>query len=261
MTIVNIGDHKKNSETNEPEIIKLSASSVKTYEQCPRKYYYNYIDKQKKKSWPHFDLGNLCHKTLELFHEIYMKEGLKHKTLAKLMGHCFEQARKDFPYMNVEMVQEAKDMLAAYLKKVKTVGMPDVRGVEQSFNVMLRDDVLVRGFLDRVDIMNDGRFHIVDYKTTKNEKYLDPFQLTIYGIWLKEEYPHVEEFKGSYVLLRKDSKPLSYEFNMEDVEKAKKELIAYAEKIGNENAWTPVPSKLCDWCDFKEICPAHDTGW
>ena len=78
------------------EIIKLSASSMKTYDQCPKKYYYNYITKEERKQWDHFDLGNLCHKILEIFHLIYMEEGTSKKSLNKLMGHSFAEARKDF---------------------------------------------------------------------------------------------------------------------------------------------------------------------
>ena len=38
------------------ELIKLSASAVKSYESCPRKYFFNYIQKAPKKQWDHFFL-------------------------------------------------------------------------------------------------------------------------------------------------------------------------------------------------------------
>jgi len=239
------------------ELIKLSASAVKSYEQCPRKYFFNYIQKAPKKQWDHFDLGNLCHKTLEIFHEVYIREGTKKRSLGKIMSYAFSVARQDFKHVTDQMLAEAKDMLADYLKAVKKNGMPVVKGVEASFKFNITDDILIRGFVDRLDILKDGRFRIIDYKTTKNVKYLDDFQLLIYGIWLKEEYPHVEAFKGAYVLLRHGSKLKEYDFNMEDVERVKKELIEYAQKIRDEDQWTPIPTMLCNWCDFKEICPAQ----
>lgn len=240
------------------EIIKLSASAVKTYEQCPRKYYYSYVDRAPKRQWAHFDLGNLCHKALEFFHEIYIEEGLKKKrSYAKLMGHSFKLAREDFPNMNDDMLEDAKGMLGEYIDRIKLDGMPMVKGVETSFNFLLRDDVRIRGFLDRLDVMKDGRFHIVDYKTTKNTKYLDKFQLLVYGLWLKENYPDVETFKGSYVLLRHGSKSKEFEFNVEDVVKIKKDLLNYADSIRNDCTWTPVPAFLCRYCDFNNICPTQ----
>jgi RecB family exonuclease len=243
------------------QIIKLSASAIKTYEQCPKKYYFNYIEQVPKKQWDHFDLGNLCHKTLEIFHGIYMRDGLtKKKTLSNLMSHSFSIARNDFKNMNDTLVSEAKDMLAEYLKVVQKQGMPLVKGVEQSFTFNLTETVLMRGFIDRIDVLKDGRFRIIDYKTTKNDKYLDDFQLLIYGLWLKKDHPDIKSFKGAYVLLRHGCKMKEYEFNIEDINKIEKKLISYSEKIKTENQWTPIPTALCNWCDFKDICPAQ-SAW
>ena len=58
-------------------------------------------------------------------------------------------------------------------------------------------------------------------------------------------------------LLRHDSRLKSYDFTMEDIDKIEKELISYADKIRVDDVWTPIPTRLCNWCDFKEICPAQ----
>ena len=247
----------KKQQDREPALIKLSASSVKSYEQCPRKYFFNYIEKAPKKQWDHFDLGNLCHKALEYFHEEYVNKGKKRLVMKNVMSESFAKARKKYPKVKGKLLVEAKDMLADYLKSIKQNGMPNVKGVETSFNFNIADGVLIRGFLDRVDIMKDKRFHIIDYKTTKNARYLEEFQLLVYGLWLLKEYPDVEHFRGSYVLLRHGSSLKSYDFTIEDVERIKKQLIEYADKIRNEDTWTPIPHRLCSWCDFQSICPAQ----
>lgn len=240
------------------KIIKLSASAMKTYDQCPKKYFYTYIEKAPKKEWDHFDLGNLCHKALEIFHKTYMDEGTKKGSLNKLMKHAFSEARNSFEKkFQDKMIEEAYSLLLKYLQSISKSGMPFVKGVERAFTFKVREDILIRGFIDRLDITKDGRFHIVDYKTTKNEYFLEPFQLLVYGLWLRDEFKSVDNFKASYILLRHGSKYKEYEFNAFDLEKTEKQIIAYAEKISSENDWVPVPSKLCNWCDFKDICPAH----
>ncbi len=239
------------------ELLKISASSVKSFDQCPRKYFFNYIQRAPKKQWDHFDLGNICHKTLEIFHKIYKKEGTKKRSLDKIMSYAFSVIRQDFKHVTDSMLLEAKNMLLDYLQFVKKNGMPIVKGVETPFEFNITEDILIRGFIDRIDIMKDGRFRIIDYKTTKNVKYLDKFQLLVYGLWLQREYPSVDSFRGSYVLLRHGSKLKDYDFNINDVEKTKKELITYAKNIREENDWTPIPTILCNWCDFKEICPSQ----
>jgi len=244
-------------QTRETQLIKLSASAVKTYEQCPRKYFFNYIERAPKKEWAHFDLGNLCHRALEFFHEANMKKKIDKKDWNKLMGKCFGRARKGYPKLTDDLLLEAKELLTDYLAMLKKNGLPNVKGVETSFNFNITDRILVRGFLDRLDVMKDGRFHILDYKTTKNVQYLDEFQLLVYGLWLKREYPDIKSFRGSYLLLRHESKLKSYDFTIEDVEKIEKELISYAERIRDDDVWTPIPTRLCNWCDFKDICPAQ----
>ncbi len=239
------------------EILKISASAVKSYDQCPRKYFFNYIQRAPKKHWAHFDLGNICHNTLEIFHEVYMKEGTEKRSLKQIMSYAFSVTRQNFKHVEDSMLLDAKDMLMDYLQFVKNNGMPLVKGVETPFEFNITEDIVIRGFIDRIDVMKDGRFRIVDYKTTKNVKYLDAFQLSVYGLWLQREYPNIDSFTGSYVLLRHGSKFKDYDFNIEDVEKTKKELIEYATNIREENEWTPIPTILCNWCDFKEICPAQ----
>ncbi len=246
-----------NKEEENPLLIKLSASSKKTYQQCPRKYFFNYIEKAPKKTWLHFDIGNLCHKTLELFHYNYIKNGTHKMSLSEMMGVSFAEARKSYLDMSNDNLEEVKSMLSDYLASVKENGMPNVKGTEIGFSFNIDKDVLMRGFIDRLDIMKDGRFHIVDYKTTKNTQYLDDFQLLVYGIWLKKEYPTIESFRGSYVLLKHKSALKSFDFNLSDVDIVQNELIEYASKIREENSWVPIPSRLCNWCDFYDICPAQ----
>jgi putative RecB family exonuclease len=238
-------------------IIKLSASSIKTYTQCPKKYYFNYIEHAEKKHWDHFDLGNLCHKTLEIFHQTYINEGTSKKDLNQLMGDAFASAREDNENKNQAIIIEAKKLLSDYLAVIKQYGMPIVKNVEKPFDIELNNNVVIRGVIDRIDITKDGRFHIVDYKTTKNTQYIDDFQLSVYGIWLLKMYPDIKNFRASYILLRHKSALKSYDFNVDDIEKCKKSILTYADTISNENEWVPIPTRLCNWCDFKDICPTQ----
>ena len=47
---------------------------------------------------------------------------------------------------------------------------------------------------------------------------------------------------------------VSYDFNKEDVTKERKRLIEMADRIVEEERWVPKASRLCDWCDFKDVC-------
>lgn len=238
--------------------LTLSASRVKTYQQCPRKYYYNYIEKLPRKEWPHFDLGTLVHGALEHFHEGFKKDGAEDLNLKRIMKTSFKAQRdemeKEKPLSN-KVLLEARDLLLEYLSKMETDGIgSEIISLEQDFKIELAENVSVQGFVDRLDLDEDGVYHIKDYKTNKSLRYMEPFQLRVYGIHLLNEYPDVDFFRASYIMMRFGGEHVSYDLNKADVEKCKTELVRYAERITEEGKWIPKHSRLCDWCDFKDTC-------
>lgn len=242
--------------------IKISASSVKTYLQCPQKYKFNYLDHKPKLEWSHLILGNLCHKTLELFHRRIIESVQDNLNLSNLMRVAFKDACAEFN-ADKEIVSEAFSLLKDYFDVLKKSRLPNVIGVEESFEFDLEDGITIRGFIDRIDQEEDGGYKIVDYKTTKNPKYLDDFQLSMYGIYLKKKFGEIEKFNGSYILLRHQSKTKDFAFYLNDIHKTEKKLIKYAGMIKEEKAWNTSPSPLCKFCDFYNICDANDSnkGW
>jgi ATP-dependent helicase/DNAse subunit B len=81
---------KKETEKLEGVELVLSASRCKTYKDCPRKYYYTYKEKLPRKEWEHFDLGELVHGALEIFHKEYKSDKDLPKNPAGLMKLAFQ---------------------------------------------------------------------------------------------------------------------------------------------------------------------------
>lgn len=242
---------KENISEPTQSLIKLSASSAKTYEQCPAKYAYTYIHKLPKKHWPHLILGTFCHAVLEQFHKEWILN--KNLELSPLMGISFAEQRNNYKSMSPDQLEEAKEMLQEYLFSMEKNGMPNTLFVEESFQFTV-GKYLLRGFMDRLDVDRDGIFHILDYKTSKSEKWLDDFQLLVYGMALKEKYPNLERFRGSYILLRKNSKLITTEFTLQDISKCERKILDFGQRIEEEQKWEKRPSQLCNWCDFYDPC-------
>lgn len=237
-------------------LIKVSASSVKTFEQCRKKYYFTYIERAPKKTWDHFTLGSLIHKTLELFHRFYLEHPKSKSPRTKEMKNAFDLARKEFN-ASKEIELEAFLLTKDYLNTLTNKNMLPIKSVEQPFEFEIDKNIIVRGFIDRIDEDKDGNLTIVDYKTNKNTTYLRPFQLSVYGLWLKKEHPDLKTYNGSYILLRHKSKTKDYIFNLFDIDKVQKELLLYAKQIKEEKEWSENPQFLCKYCDFADICPAQ----
>jgi putative RecB family exonuclease len=127
----------------------------------------------------------------------------------------------------------------------------------------LRDEVYLHGYVDRLDIAPTGEVRIVDYKTGKSpkpgweEKAL--FQLRVYALlyWRNEGVIP----KLLQLIYLGDSRVVKSE-------PTEAQLIATERILGNiadeiltaiETDHFPTKkSRLCDWCSFKEICPAFN---
>ncbi len=125
---------------------------------------------------------------------------------------------------------------------------------------LLSSRLLLRGFVDRVDIAPDGRIRVVDYKTGRSPgvdfegKAL--FQMKFYALVLwrtRGVVPAVLQlvYLGNGELLTyapDEADLLATERKVEAIWRAIKECEASRD-------WRPRASRLCSWCSFKEHCP------
>jgi putative RecB family exonuclease len=132
-------------------------------------------------------------------------------------------------------------------------------GTEAWFELPFDDDVTVVGSIDRVDAAPDGTLHIVDYKTNKQAKsrkwVASSLQLGIYALATEHLYGAVPrtvalDFVVPGVVVRVDRDELDLA--------AVPRLVAEAAAAVRAGAADPNPTRLCDWCDFRSICPAWD---
>jgi RecB family exonuclease len=240
-----------------------SVSSIGTFEKCPKHYQYRYILKPDvvKKKWDFSEFGSCAHRALELFHKHLMTNVASPSDYGPLMTECFDTAVKEFDQAVLEPhMDELYDVIKNYLKKIKNDGLPEVIAVEKEFHISV-SGYEVRGFIDRIDRVSDTEIHVVDYKTSKDPSYLKNFQLLVYAIAIKNAYPKVNKIYGSYCLLKHKSKMMTWEFSDNMIEETKEKIKAVSYDISVETKWKKKPSKLCDFCDYKDICQGGDNIW
>lgn len=231
-----------------------------TYEKCPRKYYYQYIDKPdiEMPDWPHLEFGTTAHRVLELFHEFLIHNVVPPKEWADVMRDSFKQAldeskkRGKFELIKPEL-SYLREIIQEYLDAVRRDGLPPVLHNELDFNFKI-GEFTVRGYIDRIDKYEDGFYHVVDYKTSKNPNYLKPFQLELYALALIERYDDVQKIRGSYSLLKHKANLKTWDFTEEDLDKAQQRVLTIGTNINTEVMWKKNPTFLCNWCDFNSIC-------
>jgi putative RecB family exonuclease len=127
----------------------------------------------------------------------------------------------------------------------------------------LADDIYLHGYVDRLDVAPTGEVRIIDYKTGKSPKpgWEDKalFQLRVYALLYWREKNVIP--KLLQLIYLGNSSVLKSTPTEQELVATEKSLMKIAESIRRAietNTWVPRKSKLCDWCSFKSICPAHN---
>jgi putative RecB family exonuclease len=237
-------------------MIKLSASSIGTFEKCPKKYHYRYIEKPDipPTDWSFLEFGKCAHRILELFHIDLLENVRTPDEYPIIMRDSFKAGLKEYDLdILLDELPFLKSVIQSYLDKILKEGIPNVVSVEMDFNFKI-NGYLVRGFIDRIDKVGPGEYRVVDYKTNKNPKYLTNFQLLLYALAIKERFPDAETIHGSYVLLKHNCKTMDWTFTEKDYQNTIDKISGVGKSIDTREEWEKKPSILCNWCDYKSIC-------
>lgn len=245
--------------SNNKDELRLSVSKTKCFEQCKKQYEFSYILKFPKKERDYHILGKFCHKVLEDFHLEYLNGSKISYNI--VMSKAFKAALIEYKDgITPEMKKECWKLIDQYLRIItedkKNKLSANVIACEKNFQILIHDNVILNGMIDRIQIDHDDIIHVADYKTTKNKKYLkdDWFQLLTYAYVLLLENPDLKKIRASYILLRHDFEYLTKEFYPDEILKIKEKYISYADKIKQEKDFEPNPTYMCRYCDYSDIC-------
>jgi putative RecB family exonuclease len=123
------------------------------------------------------------------------------------------------------------------------------------------DGLRLRGYVDRVDIAPSGDIRIVDYKTgsTPREAFEAKalFQMKFYALVLWRTRGVVP--RQLRLIYLADCDTLTYSPEAEELERFERTVLAIWQAIRRAmeaQDFRPSPSRLCDWCEHKALCPA-----
>lgn len=121
--------------------------------------------------------------------------------------------------------------------------------------------VLLRGYVDRLDVAPTGEVRVVDYKTGSIPRLAYEakalFQLKFYALVLWRAggtVPH--QLKLMYL---SDRDTLTYRPDAAELERFERTLVAVwraIERAVVTRDFRASPSRLCGWCDHQVLCPA-----
>ena len=115
----------------------------------------------------------------------------------------------------------------------------------------LNNEVSISGKFDRIDELENNNLRIIDFKTGKNQQNYS--QLEFYKLLAELNFERPVETVSFYYLNSKKIK--DFDVSKTDNNKIKDKILKKIDIIKNTKEFIPEPTKLCDHCDFKEICP------
>jgi len=189
------------------------------------------------------------------------------KSFNEEMKIAFDFAYQEYKAkLSAENKEEGRQIAIKYLQMLnlqkQNNALPKKLAAERNFSLSITNEelsieIILNGCIDSIQLDPDGIYHVVDYKTTKNKKYLvgDYFQLLTYAYILLQEDNTIEKVRGSYMLLRHDLELITKDFYRDEIMSIQDKYFEYATKIINEKEYKATLTPLCNFCSFNHLCP------
>jgi putative RecB family exonuclease len=246
-----------------------SHSQLETFETCPLKYRFRYIDKIKKPEEQPIEafVGSCVHETLEkLYADLELR---KQNPLEALLAHYRDTWEKNW-LPTIKIVREeftpqnyfdyGGDCIRNYYQRYKPFDQSQTMATEAHliFPLDSAGAVKMQGYVDRIARRPDGTFEIHDYKTGRtlpSQAEVDSDrQLGLYQIGLRERWPDAERVELIWHYVGKDTTFRSRR-TAEQLQELRQETIATIGRIQAEKEFAPRKTSLCDWCEYRPDCP------
>jgi putative RecB family exonuclease len=131
---------------------------------------------------------------------------------------------------------------------------------ESLVSTLVDDELLIRGYIDRLDVSPAGELRVVDYKTggAPREAFEGRalFQLKFYALVLWRTRGVVPRVLR--LLYLKDAEICDYRPDADELDRFERTLVALSqavERAKRDRDFRPKPSRLCDWCHHRHLCP------
>jgi putative RecB family exonuclease len=246
----------------------LSPSRASDFMTCPLLYRYRTIDKLPEEPSADALRGTLVHKVLEDLFDLPSQSRTPDRA-RELLLPTWDALLETEPELAELFTDEGPDV-AEWLTSCRSVldryfTLEDPRRLEPAerelyVEALLESKLLLRGFVDRLDINAGGAIRVVDYKTSRSPgEWFEAkalFQMKFYAlvIWrTRGVVPAMLQlvYLGNGEMLRyvpDEGDLLATERKVEALWRA----IVRAQETGD---WRPNRSRLCGWCSFQALCP------
>ncbi|MBX5468583.1 MAG: ATP-dependent helicase [Thermoleophilaceae bacterium] len=236
------------------EGLMLSASDIETYRLCPLKYKFARVFRIPQEPTINQRFGIVVHQVLERFHAA---GGGPLEDLMRLFEASWRRSGFGDANDDLQFREKAVAALRRYWELDRERAGEPV-WFERGFAFRLGPHLL-RGRVDRVDRLPDGRYELIDYKTGKPKTEAElrqDVQLSLYQMGAREAWEVETSAQSYYYVLDNEKVPVAH--SEEELERVRETVATIAEGILAQD-FEPTPShEVCPFCDYRIICPAAE---
>lgn len=247
----------------------LSPSRAADFKTCPLLYRFRSIDRLPEQPSVEQARGTLVHAVLERLFDL-PPAGRTPTAAGDLVAPQWERLVAEQPELaalfaddaeaRAEFLRSATGLLGGYF------AVEDPRRLEPTereslISAVVDEELLIRGYLDRLDVAPDGALRVVDYKTggAPREAFEARalFQLKFYALVLWRTRGVVPRVLR--LLYLKDAEVCDYAPDADELVRFERTVVALWRAIEAATAaqdFRPRPSRLCDWCSHQRLCPS-----
>ncbi|WP_169982265.1 MULTISPECIES: PD-(D/E)XK nuclease family protein [unclassified Microbispora] len=245
----------------------LSPSRAGDFMTCPLLYRFRVIDQLPERPSAAAVRGTLVHAVLERLYDLPAEA----RTVAAAQDLLEPQWRRllseepDYAGLFEDdgerdaWLTQARGMVERYFT------LEDPRRLEPAeremyVEVVLESGLLLRGYIDRLDVAPTGEVRVVDYKTGtapgRDWEAKALFQMKFYALalWRRSgQVPRMLQlmYLGNGEIVRY----VPDEADLRATERKVEALWTAIERAVRTKEWRARRSRLCDWCDHQALCP------
>lgn len=252
----------------------FSHSRLSSFEICPLKYKYAYIDNIKVEAEDTIEtyLGSRVHETLEkLYRNLQFEKLMSLKELVAFFKREWEKnwkdtiiiVKKEYSKENYRKMGERD--IKDYYKKYKPFKEGKVIGLETTDLLPLDDKGKYKFYIriDRLMDMGSGLYEVHDYKTNtmlpKQEDLDTDRQLAMYSLWVRNEFKDFKKVRlvWHFVAFNKEMDSFRTGEQLEDL---RQDVLAKIYEIEETKEFPAKVTRLCNWCLYRLLCPMWKHG-
>jgi putative RecB family exonuclease len=252
-----------------PGVPSLSPSRASDFLTCPLLYRFRVIDRLPEPPSPAAARGTLVHAVLErLFDEPAARRTPQQaRALLQPQWERLAAAEPELAGLFADEAERSAWLSEAGVMLDRYFTLEDPTRIEPSDRelavaAVLDSGLLLRGYIDRLDVAATGEIRIVDYKTgTSPREEFEAralFQMKFYAValWLtRGQIPKLLQliYLGNGEIVRYAPDEADLRATVRKIE-ALWRAIQRARSTGD---WRHRQSRLCGWCAHQAICPAY----